>query len=431
MSFFMVQKDKFKESHERRMSEKLQPPRGTQDLVGEDYRRHAYIIETAQRIAENFGYEGIATPIFESTAVFKRTIGETSDIVGKEMYTFEDRGKEELTLRPEGTAGVIRAVISTGLTQNMPLKLIYNGPMFRYERPQLGRRRQFHQLGVEYLGVAHPYADVETIALAVQILKALGVFDKTVLEINTIGDSASRQAYRQALIDYFTPYKDKLSHDSQDRLVRNPLRILDSKDAGDQAIIEHAPEFETYLNDTSRDFFAHVCAGLDQLAIPYKINRRLVRGLDYYNHTAFEFVTTELGAQGTVLAGGRYDGLMSQMGGPETPGVGWALGIERLALLINSLTDQPRPIAVIPVGETAFATCFSLTMKLREADCKVDLAYSGNVGKRLKRANKVNAQFAVMIGDDELANQQAIIKNLDSGEQKTVAISEVFEYLSN
>ncbi|AIK97279.1 histidine--tRNA ligase [Candidatus Odyssella acanthamoebae] len=413
------------------MAEKLQPPRGTQDLVGDDYRRHAHIIETAQRIAENFGYESIATPIFESTSVFKRTIGETSDIVGKEMYTFEDRGGEELTLRPEGTAGVIRAVISNGLTQNMPLKLIYNGPMFRYERPQLGRRRQFHQLGVECLGVAHPYVDVETIALGVQILKALGLFDQTVLEINTIGDIASRQAYRQALVDYFTPYKDKLSLDSQDRLVRNPLRILDSKDAGDQAIIVEAPEFENYLNDISRDFFAQVCAGLDQLAIPYKSNRRLVRGLDYYNHTAFEFVTTDLGAQGTVLAGGRYDGLMSQMGGPETPGVGWALGIERLALLLDSLTDQPRPIAIIPVGETAFADCFALAMKLREAGCTADIAYSGNVGKRLKRANKINAQVAVMIGDDELANQQAIIKNLDSGDQKTVAISEVFEYLSN
>ncbi|MBW8308190.1 MAG: histidine--tRNA ligase [Candidatus Paracaedibacteraceae bacterium] len=413
------------------MAEKLQPPRGTQDLVGDDYHRHAHIIETAQRIAENFGYDGIATPIFESTAVFKRTIGETSDIVGKEMYTFNDRGGEELTLRPEGTAGVIRAVISNGLTQNLPLKLIYNGPMFRYERPQLGRRRQFHQLGVECLGVAQPYADVETIALGVQILKALGLFKKTVLEINTIGDTASRQAYRQALVDYFTPYKDRLSLDSQDRLMRNPLRILDSKDAGDQAIIAEAPLFEDYLNETSRDFFVHVCAGLDQLAIPYKINRRLVRGLDYYNHTAFEFVTTELGAQGTVLAGGRYDGLMSQMGGPETPGVGWALGIERLALLLDSLADSRRPLAIIPVGETAFTECFALTMKLREAGWTADIAYSGNVGKRLKRANKINAQFAVMIGDDELASQQAIIKDLDSGDQKTVAISEVFEYLSN
>jgi len=413
------------------MTEKLQPPRGTQDLVGDEYRRHTRIIETAQEIAENFGYEGIATPIFESTAIFKRTIGETSDIVGKEMYTFNDRGGEELTLRPEGTAGVIRAVISNGLTQSMPLKLLYNGPMFRYERPQLGRRRQFHQLGVECLGIAHPYADVETIALGVHILKALGVFDKTVLEINTIGDIASRQAYRQALVTYFTPYKDKLSVDSQERLTRNPLRILDSKDAGDQAIIAEAPQFEDYLNETSRDFFAQVCAGLDQLSLPYKINRRLVRGLDYYNHTAFEFVTSELGAQGTVLAGGRYDGLMSQMGGPETPGVGWALGIERLALLLDSLAGSKRPFAIIPVGETAFTECFTLTMKLREAGHTADIAYGGNMGKRLKRANKINAELAIMIGDEELAHQQAIIKNLDSGDQKTVALSEVFGYLSN
>ncbi len=297
------------------MSEKLQAPRGTQDLMGDEYRVHAHITAVANQIAETYGYEPIATPIFESTSVFKRTIGETSDIVGKEMYTFQDRGGDDLTLRPEGTAGAIRAVISNGLTQNMPLKLMYTGPMFRYERPQLGRRRQFHQIGVECLGVSHPYVDVETIALGYQILKTLGLADRVVLEINTIGDTESRQAYRQALINYFIPIKDKLSHDSQDRLMRNPLRILDSKDEGDRVLVKDAPQFEDYLNESSTSFFAEVCVGLDSLNIPYQINRRLVRGLDYYNHTAFEFVTTDLGAQGTVLAGGRYDGLMSQMGG--------------------------------------------------------------------------------------------------------------------
>ncbi|WP_010301165.1 histidine--tRNA ligase [Candidatus Odyssella thessalonicensis] len=413
------------------MTEKLQPPRGTQDLIGDEYRRHAHIIQTAQTIAHSYGYEPIATPIFESTAVFKRTIGETSDIVGKEMYTFEDRGGEEVTLRPEGTAGTLRAVISNGLTQHLPLKLIYSGPMFRYERPQLGRRRQFHQLGVECLGIAHPYSDVETIALGTQVLKALGVLEKTTLEINTLGDTESRQNYRQALIDYFTPYQNQLSKDSQDRLLRNPLRILDSKDEGDRALVANAPQFENYLNETSSTFFAQVCQGLDALNISYQINRRLVRGLDYYNHTAFEFVTTELGAQGTVLAGGRYDGLMSQMGGPETPGIGWALGIERLALLLPALDGHDRPIAVIPVGEAAFSCCFNLTMQLRDRQLMTDIAYSGNVGKRLKRANKINARYAIMIGDEELTTSQAIIKDLDTGEQKLVAISEISDYLSN
>lgn len=427
----MVQKDTFSLSHIIMMSEKLQPPRGTQDLLGDEYRRHARVIQVAETIAANYGYEPIATPIFEATPVFKRTIGETSDIVGKEMYTFEDRGGDELTLRPEGTAGVIRAVISNGLTQSMPLKLIYSGPMFRYERPQLGRRRQFHQLGVECLGIAHPYIDVETIALGTQILKDLGIFEKTTLEINTIGDTESRQGYRQALVDYFTPHKEKLSQDSQDRLGRNPLRILDSKDEGDRALVANAPRFEDYLNDKSRDFFQQVCSGLDQLKIPYQINRRLVRGLDYYNHTAFEFVTNELGAQGTVLAGGRYDGLMKQMGGPETAGIGWALGIERLVLLLGPVKGQCRPVTVVPVGDAAFSACFDIAMTLRNAGFAIDFSYSGNVGKRLKRANKVQSRFAIMIGDDELVSSQAIVKDLDSGEQKTVAISEISKYLDN
>ncbi len=410
------------------MSEKLQAPRGTHDLMGDEYRAHAHITTVANKIAESYGYEPIETPIFESTAVFKRTIGETSDIVGKEMYTFQDRGGDEFTLRPEGTAGTIRAVISNGLTQNMPLKLIYSGPMFRYERPQLGRRRQFHQIGVECLGVSHPYVDVETIAMGHQILTALGLKDRVTLEINTIGDTESRQAYRQALIDYFTPLKDKLSQDSQDRLTRNPLRILDSKDEGDRTLIQNAPQFEDYLNEDSKTFFASVCSGLDSLNIPYQINRRLVRGLDYYNHTAFEFVTTDLGAQGTVLAGGRYDSLMSQMGGPETAGVGWALGIERLVLMIAPPEVTNRPIAVIPVGDEAFNTCFEIAMTLRQHGILSDIAYSGNVGKRMKRANKINAEVAIMIGEDELSSQTAIVKNLDSGEQKNVAITELISY---
>ena len=404
------------------MSDKIQPVRGTDDLMGLDYLKHDIIKKTAEQIASFYGYEPIATPIFEYTSVFKRTIGETSDIVGKEMYSFLDRGGDDITLRPEGTAGVIRAVISNGLTQNMPLKLIYNGPMLRYERPQLGRRRQFHQVGVECLGIAHPLGDVETIVLGASILEKLGVLDKTVLDINTLGDVPSRQAYRQALIDYFTPFKDKLSVDSQSRLMRNPLRILDSKDEGDRALILNAPKFEDYLSPESADFFAQVCKGLDDQKIKYTINRRLVRGLDYYVHTAFEFVTTQLGAQGTVLAGGRYDSLMAQMGGSEIPGVGWALGLERVALLMESPPQAQHPISLIPIGDEAFDFCFNLAMDLRQEGIPIDFLYSGNVAKRMKRANKVNASVAIMVGEEELQRKEVTLKNMETGDQISVPL---------
>ncbi len=408
---------------------KIQPVRGTQDLLGLEMDKHQRIIHIANKCSARYGYQLIDTPIFEYTPVFKRTLGETSDVVGKEMYTFTDRGGEELTLRPEGTAGVIRAVISNGLTQSLPLKLAYHGPMFRYERPQMGRRRQFHQFGVECLGVMNPSIDVETIALGVDILTELGVMDYIQLEINTLGDTESRKAYRQALIDYFVPFKDQLSEDSQQRLTRNPLRILDSKDQGDQKIVSGAPQFKDYLTPESKEYFAQVCQGLEAQKIAYAVNPRLVRGLDYYNHTAFEFVTTTLGAQGTVLGGGRYDGLMSQMGGPETPGVGWALGIERLVLMMGDLTPEYAPICVIPVGDEVHHQAFNLSMELRRQGFFVDFIFSGNVGKRMKRANKVNALVAILMGQEELATQQLTVKDLTTGEQKNVALGQIADYL--
>jgi histidyl-tRNA synthetase len=409
---------------------KVQPVRGTQDLFGADMAKHQRILKTAELIAHQYGYELMATPIFEYTPVFKRTLGETSDVVGKEMYTFIDRGGEEITLRPEGTAPIIRAVISNGLTQGMPLKIAYEGPMLRYERPQLGRRRQFHQFGVECLGVSHPLVDVETIGLAVDILKALQVLDQVRLEINTLGDKESRQAYRRALIDYFTPLKAELSQESQDRLMRNPLRILDSKSEQDRKIIANAPQFQDHLSSESSTYFTAVCAGLDQLGISYHINRRLVRGLDYYNHTAFEFVTESLGSQGTVLAGGRYDGLMSQMGGPEAPGIGWALGVERLALMLDSIPSKNFPVSVIPIGEGGvIEKTFQLAMALRHQGFIVDYLYSGNPGKRMKRANKVNAPVALLLGEEELHSQMITVKDLASGEQKSLVFQQVADYL--
>jgi len=403
----------------------LQPVRGTQDLLPEQHRRHRAVSETARAIAERYGYREIATPIFEFTEVFARPIGETSDIVTKEMYTFADRGGDEITLRPEYTAGIVRAIISNGLTQSLPLKYFASGPMFRYERPQKGRQRQFHQIGVELLGMAGPAGDVEIIACGASILRDLGILERTVLELNTLGDGESRAAYRTALIAYFKAHHDKLSADSRERLERNPLRILDSKDDGDKRINAGAPSFADYLTPEARAFFDAVRAGLDRLGIGYRIAPRLVRGLDYYCHTAFEFVTTELGAQGTVLGGGRYDGLMSVMGGPETPGVGWAAGIERLAMLIEEPKSAPRPIAVIPIGENGEAAALTLTHELRRAGFTVDAGYSGNIKRRLRHANKVSARAAVILGENELAQGTATLRDLDTGEQIDVPLADL------
>jgi histidyl-tRNA synthetase len=400
----------------------LQPVRGTQDLLPDAARRHRQVSETARTAASLYGFDEIVTPIFEFTEVFARPIGEHTDIVAKEMYSLEDRGGEKLSLRPENTAGVVRAVLSNGLTQSTPLKFFYSGPMFRYERPQKGRFRQFHQIGVELLGVAQAQADIEVIALGRRILDSLGIGARVVLELNTLGDPESRAAYREALVNYFSSRHGDLSEDSQRRLDTNPLRILDSKDPGDIRINADAPSFDRYLNEASRDFFAAVRDGLDRLGIEYRLNPRLVRGLDYYTHTVFEFVTTDLGAQGTVLAGGRYDGLVELMGGPAMPGVGWAAGIERLALLIAEPAAPTRPVALVPIGEQGEALALIIAETLRGQGFAIDLGYSGNLGRRMRRANRVNARVALLIGDDECAKNVVTWRDLDSGEQAEVPI---------
>ena len=409
----------------------LQPVRGTHDVLPEDGRRHRAVTETGRAIAERYGYHEIATPIFEFSEVFKRTLGDTSDIVTKEMYTFTDKGGDEITLRPEGTAGVARALISGGLTQHLPLKFFYQGPMFRYERPQKGRLRQFHQIGVELLGVAEPLGDIEVIALGAAILAELGLAAKTRLELNTLGNTESRAAYRAVLVDYLSAHRDRLSEDSLVRLERNPLRVLDSKDRGDRAVVADAPEFGDSLDAASADFFAAVRSGLDALAIGYQLNPRLVRGLDYYCHTAFEFTTDALGAQSAVIAGGRYDGLVSTMGGPKTPGVGWAAGIERLAMLLDGATEPPRPIAVIPLGAAAECAALKLAERLRRAGHAVDLGYRGNLKRRMSRANKINARMAVILGDDELAQDSATVRDLDTGDQTLVPLDALDDRLAD
>jgi histidyl-tRNA synthetase len=404
------------------MASKLQPVRGTHDLAGEDYRRHRHVVETAREIAARYGMEGIDPPIFEFTPVFARSMGEGSDVVRKEMYTFADRGGEELTLRPEFTAGICRAVISGGMQQNLPVKFFAHGPAFRYERPQKGRQRQFHQIDAEIIGVAEPQADIEIVALGADILKALGIADLCALEINTLGDPASRAAYREALVGYFSQHKAKLSEDSLDRLERNPLRILDSKDPGDRALIPDAPRMDEFLNAASKDFFEQVKDGLTALDVAFSVNDRLVRGLDYYTHTAFEFLTDALGAQGAVIAGGRYDGLIEALGGPPTPGIGWAGGIERLALLTRAAPDPVRPVAVVPIGEAAEKAALPLAHRLRQAGFVVEHGYRGNVGRRMKRADKLNARVALLIGDDELAKGEATLRDLDGGAQRAVPL---------
>lgn len=406
----------------------LQPVRGTRDILGEDARRHAHVIGSARARAALYGFDEWTTPIFEDTQVFARTLGETSDVVTKEMYTFTDRGDERVTLRPENTAGVARAFISAKLQNALPLKYFYAGPMFRYERPQKGRQRQFHQIGVELFGVPGPAADVETIALAAQILQALNMLDHTVLHLNTLGDTESRDAYRTALIDFFTAHKSSLSEDSLGRLERNPLRILDSKDKGDRAIVEDAPVFDAYLTETAATFFAEVQAGLDDLGVAYIRDPRLVRGLDYYCHTAFEFVTDALGAQGTVIGGGRYDGLIELMGGQATPGVGWAGGIERLVMLADQTMDAPtapRPVAFAPLGEAAERKLAQLAFQLRGDGVVVDMGYSGNLKRRMARAAKAEAHTTVILGDDELVRGVAVVRDMTSGEQEEVALDQL------
>ncbi len=407
----------------------LQPVRGTQDLLPEAARRHRRVTDTARAMAELHGFAEMATPIFEFTEVFARPIGEHTDIVAKEMYTFTDRGGEEVTLRPENTAGVVRAVVSNKLFQDTPLKFFYSGPMFRYERPQKGRFRQFHQIGVELLGVPQPQADIEVIALGDRVLKALGVSDRALLELNTLGDPESRAAYRGNLVRYFSGHLAQLSEDSRRRLQTNPLRILDSKDPADRQLCAAAPDFAEFLSPQSRDFFARVRDGLDWLEIGYRLNPRLVRGLDYYTHTAFEFVTTDLGAQGTVLAGGRYDGLVEVMGGPIMPGVGWAAGIERLAMLIEEPPPPPRPVALVPMGEDAERMALKLAESLRDAGFPVDLGYSGNVQRRLRRANRIKARAAVIIGEDEIKLQSVSVLDLDSGQQEIILEAKLPERL--
>jgi histidyl-tRNA synthetase len=408
----------------------VQPVRGAQSLLHEDADRLAAVVAAFDRVRRLYGFRRVEVPTIEHTAVFARTIGETTDVVSKEMYSFEDRGGESITLRPEFTAGICRAYLSEGWQQFAPLKVATHGSAFRYERPQKGRFREFHQLDAEIIGAAEPQADVELLALADQLLKELRI-DGAILQLNTLGDSETRAAWRDALYGHFRGHKDVLSEDSQTRLERNPLRILDSKAHQDWPVVDSAPVIDEFLTSEAADFFGRVTEGIDAAGIQWERAPRLVRGLDYYRHTAFEFVTDRLGAQGTVIAGGRYDGLIEALGGPHTPAVGWAAGIERLAMMIGAPQIERPSVAIVPLGPRAEEAGQRILAELRRAGVAADMAYRGNMKRRMAKADGAGARFAIIIGDDELAKGVAGVKELRSGEQNTIQLDRLVDALTD
>ena len=388
-----------------------QPVRGTQDMIGESADRFQHVVETFDRVRRLYGFKRIETPVIEPTAVFARSLGETTDVVSKEMYSFEDRSGDSVTLRPEFTAGIARAYITNGWQQYAPLKVATHGPLFRYERPQKGRYRQFHQIDAEVIGAAEPAADIELLCFADQLLKELGIADGVTCTLNTLGDAPSREAWRAGLIDHFMAHRADLSEDSLTRLEKNPMRILDSKDPRDRPAADSAPDIDQYLTAEAQDFFASVTAGLDAAGVAWTRNARLVRGLDYYRHTAFEFVTDRLGAQGTVLGGGRYDGLIEALGGPATPAVGWAAGIERLAMLVGDVPELRIQLCIVVEDDNALSSGFRLLANLRHAGISADIVHSGSPRKRFDKAVKTRprAIMSLGVGDGAVAGRLKIL----------------------
>ena len=409
----------------------LRKVRGTEDLSGTEQRKHNHIIQVFKDISSRFCFQEISTPIFEMTEVFSRTLGQDSDIVNKEMFTFKDRSQDSLTLRPEGTAGTARYFITEKLKQKLPLRLMYTGPMFRYERPQKGRLRQFHTVGVELLGNDSPQGDIECLSLAWLFLKELKITGFQ-LEVNSIGDSSSRTSYKEALLKYLKPFSKKLSLDSQRRLKTNPLRILDSKEEQDQEIIKQAPAFKDFLNKSSQIFFSAFLKGLDDLQIPWKKNERLVRGLDYYNHCVYEFKSENLGSQNTLLAGGRYDSLIEKMseGALSAPGTGWGAGLERLSFLMEDLPAVNPHCALIPLGDTAESQARKLAWKLRQEGFIVfHPKTGGSLSKKMRRAAQAKAGYAVIFGPEEIKRKELSLKNMKNEKQTIISAESLIKFL--
>jgi histidyl-tRNA synthetase len=413
--------------------------RGMNDLVPESSYKWQFVENAFKKLIASYGYQEIRMPIVEKTELFKRTIGEVTDIVEKEMYTFEDRNGDSLTLRPEGTASCVRACIENSLIYNQQQRLWYNGPMFRHERPQKGRYRQFFQFGVEVFGITGPDIDAELISITHKLWKQLGIDKDVTLQINSLGTSASRVKYRKVLVDYFTKHQEQLDTDSQRRLLSNPMRILDSKNPDLQLLIEAAPKLYDFLDTESRTHFDALCIYLDSLRIPYQINKRLVRGLDYYSKTVFEWVTDKLGAQGTICAGGRYDSLVAQIGGRDTPAVGFALGLERLIALISDekiLKSEFLPeIYMILAGDSAQKSGIMLSEKLRNSvpDLRLLLHCGGGSFKsQMKKADKSGASIALIIGEDEIAKNEVTVKFLrEDIPQEAIKFEQLSDFLIN
>lgn len=421
------------------MARKIQAIRGMNDILPDQSSVWLYLEKTVAEVVKSYGYQQIRFPIVENTDLFKRGVGETTDIVEKEMYTFEDRNGESLTLRPEGTASCVRAADQAGLLFNQVQRLWYTGPMFRYERPQKGRYRQFHQIGVESFGMATADIDAELIVLSARLWQKLGLLEHVELQLNTIGLASEREAYKAALVDYLTEFKDQLDEDSQRRLSTNPLRILDSKEETTQAILQGAPSLDAFIGEESQSHFERLQTILKANKVPYVINRRLVRGLDYYGKTVFEWVTTHLGAQATVCAGGRYDGLVEQLGGKPTPAVGFAMGIERLVLLLETLSLIPSEakfsadVFVVSIGDDAEVVSTILAEQLRETlPGLVVLRHcgGGNFKNQMKKADRSEARFTVILGQDEVEQGVCQVKDMSTGEQQTCAFEDLPAYIS-
>ncbi|WP_241580068.1 histidine--tRNA ligase [Rosenbergiella nectarea] len=419
------------------MAKNIQAIRGMNDYLPADTAVWQRIEQSLKQVLAGYGFSEIRLPIVEQTPLFKRAIGEVTDVVEKEMYTFDDRNGESLTLRPEGTAGCVRAGIEHGLLYNQEQRLWYMGPMFRYERPQKGRYRQFFQLGAEVFGLTGPDIDAELIMMTARWWKVLGIAEHVELELNSIGSLEARAAYREALVAFLEQHKDVLDEDCLRRMYSNPLRVLDSKNPDVQALLNDAPKLHDYLDEDSREHFAGVCQFLDDAGISYRINQRLVRGLDYYNRTVFEWVTSSLGAQGTVCAGGRYDGLVEQLGGRATPAVGFAMGLERLVLLVQSVVPDFEPVNkvdvyVISSGQGVQSAAMQLAETLRDQAPSLKIMTNfggGNFKKQFARADKNGAKVALVLGEDEVSNGQVVIKNLARGEQKLVSSQDVLAEL--
>ena len=413
------------------------PIRGMKDLYGIDFKKYQYIIDNAIKIANKYGYEPIETPIVENTEVFQRSIGDETDVVSKEMYTFKDKGDESITLRPEGTAGVMRAIVSNNIvvSNNLPLKLMYYGPMFRYDRPQKGRYRQFHQLGFESIGAKSPYTDAINIALAHEILMSVGIFNCQVY-INSLGESSSREDYIKAIVKYFSIYEDKLSEESKIRLKKNPLRILDSKDNNDKEICSMAPKISDYLSKSDIKYFECVCELLEKYGIKYEIDNLLVRGLDYYSHTIFELKVINGQYKDAIGGGGRYDKLLNILGGPEVSGIGFAIGMERLMMLLDDSKFQVKEniISVIPVSDNELESAFDLYKNILSNDIRAEFVYIGNnLSKRVEIASKLNSNILLIIGNDEVKNNTVTVtymnKKEEEGRNKIINRNNIINFL--